>query len=74
MQRPTVRGALSWHTSTACTGGNCVQAAAVDGGSLIALRDSKNPDTVQLYSAREWSDFLDGIGSGDFDALSAQQS
>jgi hypothetical protein len=74
MQQPTVLGALSWHTSTACTGGNCVQAAAVDGGSLIALRDSKNPGTVLLYSAREWSDFLDSVSRGDFDAPPAQQT
>ena len=69
MERPAVLGALSWRTSTACTGANCVQAAAVDGGSSIALRDSKDPDKVLLYSAREWSEFLAGVSRGDFDEL-----
>jgi hypothetical protein len=72
MQRPAALIALSWRTSTACNGANCVQAAPVDGGSVIALRDSKNPDEVQLYSAGEWNDFLDRIGKGEFDDLSTQ--
>jgi Domain of unknown function (DUF397) len=69
MQHPSAGGVVAWRTATACNGGNCVQAAAVDGGSVIALRDSKNPTTVLFYSAQEWTDFLDGVGRGDFDSL-----
>jgi hypothetical protein len=73
MQKITVHGALSWRTSTACTGGNCIQAAPVDGGSLVAVRDSKNPAAVLMFTAGEWSDFLDGVAGGDFDVLGAQR-
>jgi hypothetical protein len=69
MQESTVYGALSWFRSTACTGGNCIEAAPADGGTLVALRDSKRPDTVLMFSASAWNDFLDGVAEGDFDVL-----
>ena len=58
---------LIWVKSSACTGGNCVQ-VAVD-GATVALRDSKDPDVVQIYTADEWSEFLEGILKDDFAAL-----
>jgi hypothetical protein len=69
MHQPSAIGALAWRTSSACTGGECVEAAAVDGGSMVALRDSKNPGAVLFYSAQEWTDFLDGVSRGDFASL-----
>ncbi|MEV0900801.1 DUF397 domain-containing protein [Actinoplanes sp. NPDC049802] len=53
-----------WRTSSFCSTGNCIQVAAID--DSIALRDSKNPDAVQMYSRDEWNAFLDGVTDGDF--------
>ena len=61
----------TWLTSSACTSGNCVQVRPMDGGETVAVRDSKRPDTVLFYSAREWNDFLDGVANGDFDSLAS---
>ncbi len=61
----------TWLTSSACATGNCVQVRPMEDGT-VALRDSKNPGMVQLYSAREWNDFLDGVTNGDFDSLSSR--
>ncbi|MEV6638250.1 DUF397 domain-containing protein [Actinoplanes sp. NPDC051470] len=61
----TVQEDLDWSVSSYCTSGNCVQVAVVDGGT-VAMRDSKNPGTVLLYSLEEWRDFLDGVDNGDF--------
>jgi hypothetical protein len=41
----------------------------MDDGATVAVRDSKQPETVQLYSAEEWNDFLYGITNGDFNSL-----
>jgi putative sterol carrier protein len=63
---------VSWQRSSSCTLANCVEVAVVNGGASVALRDSKNPDSVLLYSALEWSDFINGVTNGDFDKLSLQ--
>ncbi|MFG1605300.1 DUF397 domain-containing protein [Actinoplanes sp. NPDC049265] len=57
---------LEFVVSSRCTSGDCVQVAPVDGGTSIALRDSKNPGSVLLFSAQEWRDFLGGVNRGEF--------
>jgi hypothetical protein len=47
--------------------GACVE-LAVD-GSMIALRDSKNPDIHLRYTCMEVEAFLDGAKRGEFDHL-----
>ncbi|MEU9189560.1 DUF397 domain-containing protein [Streptomyces sp. NPDC048484] len=45
---------------------DCVEVArTADGGR--AIRDSKNPSTVQFYTPTEWAAFLDGVKAGEFD-------
>lgn len=50
----------SWHKSSYTTGGSnnaCVEVAFVD--SVVAVRDSKDPDGAALMlSPRSWSAFL----------------
>jgi hypothetical protein len=49
----------TWRKSTYSngSGGNCVEAAATQGGP--ALRDSKNPDgPALLFSASQWQTFI----------------
>jgi hypothetical protein len=54
-----------WHKATKSNGATgCVEVAHLT--DWIALRDSKNPDEVQLYTPFEWECFLDGIGKGEF--------
>jgi Domain of unknown function (DUF397) len=57
----------AWHTSSySGNGGNCVQVARnLDG--VVAVRDSKNPDTGTLvFSPAEWKVFLGGIRQNQF--------
>ena len=63
---------LRWVRSSTCNGGTCVEAAAVDQGATIALRDGKNPQTVMFVAPAEWGAFLDGITAGEFDRLSME--
>ncbi|MEX3102441.1 MULTISPECIES: DUF397 domain-containing protein [Streptomyces] len=49
--------------------GNCVEAAALPGGS-VALRNSRDPDGPALvYTPEEIAAFLAGVKDGDFDHL-----
>jgi hypothetical protein len=49
--------------------GQCVEAASL-GGGRIGVRDSKDPDGAMLvFTAEEWSAFLAGARSGEFDRL-----
>jgi hypothetical protein len=51
-------------------GGNCVEVAKINGSghaSLIALRDSKDPDGPKLlFTPHEWDAFLSGAKEGEF--------
>ncbi len=60
---------LDWQTSSRCAAQNCIQVADA-GNSMVALRDSKNPDGgVMLYTVAQWRDFIAGVEVGDFDDL-----
>lgn len=49
--------------------GACVEVAPVEGGG-VAIRNSNNPQgAVLIYTAAEWSAFLDGAKKGEFDDL-----
>ena len=48
-------------------GGGCVEVAQLP-ASAVGVRDSKDPDGGKLlFSADEWSAFVQGIKSGEFD-------
>jgi hypothetical protein len=48
------------------TGGNCVEVAVLDGGQ-VAMRNSRQPDgAVLIFTAAEWSAFLEGARDGEF--------
>ncbi|WP_329428983.1 DUF397 domain-containing protein [Streptosporangium sp. NBC_01495] len=50
-------------------GGQCVEVAANVPG-VVAVRDSKNPDGSKLlFTPGQWSSFIGGIKSGEFDRL-----
>jgi hypothetical protein len=57
---------ISWRKSTYSIGNgdNCVEVARA-GGTLIAVRDSKNPGGPMLtFSRGEWRAFIGGLKSG----------
>ncbi|WP_068059455.1 DUF397 domain-containing protein [Nocardia xishanensis] len=60
-------GAKWFKASYSQSGGDCVEAAHLDDGS-VAIRDSKNPTGPALvYTPREWDAFLAGVRDGEFD-------
>jgi hypothetical protein len=56
-----------WRKSSWSSAANgCVEAA--DLLALVGVRDSKDPHgPVQLYTARQWSRFINAVRSGDLD-------
>jgi hypothetical protein len=60
---------LAWHKAQSSTNnGQCVEIASTAG--IIAIRDSKDPDgPILVYTAAEFSAFLQGARKGEFDAL-----
>jgi hypothetical protein len=57
-----------WFKSSRSGGSNeCVEVAHLD-GSLVGVRDSKNPDGPALiFTPGEWDAFTGGVADGDFD-------
>jgi hypothetical protein len=56
---------ITWHRSSRCESGTCVEIAHVDGTFLV--RDSKRPDGGALRLSRaEWEAFRTAVRSGDF--------
>ncbi|BCY09267.1 DUF397 domain-containing protein [Actinoplanes sp. L3-i22] len=57
-----------WHKSTRSGGGqNCVEVAD-NLPQVVAVRDTKNRDAGPLLFTRgEWTAFLTGVKSGEFD-------
>jgi hypothetical protein len=52
--------------TTPSVGGQHVEIAFLDDGT-VALRDSRNPDgPVLTYTALEWECFVDGVEKGEF--------
>jgi len=58
---------LRWQKAVkSANNGACVEVARL--GSMIAVRDSKEPKGPALtYNSNEWSAFLDGVKRGEFD-------
>lgn len=56
-----------WQKSTISGDGGCVEVAYA--GGMIGLRDSKDGGSgpVLVFNEREWSAFLAGARSGEFD-------
>jgi hypothetical protein len=58
-----------WRKSTysSANGGQCVEVAA-NLASLVAVRDSKDPDGgALLFTPEQWAAFLSGARGGRFD-------
>lgn len=64
-----MRDADGWLKSSYSGGnGNCVEVRKHR--SMIAVRDSKNPDGPQLhFTLAEWDAFQRGLADGEFDSL-----
>jgi hypothetical protein len=66
---PEERAGLSWIKAQASThNGACIEIASAIGN--IAMRDSKDPGgPILVYTPAEFSAFLDGARSGEFDSF-----
>lgn len=62
-----VEVAAAWRKSTRSAGANgCVEVAA--GPRVIAVRDSKNPDSGMLaFAPASWASFVRDVKSGHYD-------
>jgi len=63
MRSTDLSGAL-WRKSSHSNGqANCVEVATVGGGrTVVAVRDSKAPDTLSLiFTERTWRQFADSV-------------
>ena len=56
-----------WRKSTISGDGGCLKVAYA--GGMIGLRDSKDGDDgpILVFTEHEWSAFLAGVRSGEFD-------
>ncbi len=62
-------GAVAWRKSRASGAGNCVEVAALEGGS-VAVRHSLDPHGPALiYTRSEIAAFVRGAKEGEFDDL-----
>ena len=61
---------LVWiKSSLSFANGNCVEAARLNDGT-VGVRDSKDPHGgILRFTPDEWTAFLGGVRSGQFDAL-----
>jgi len=66
VRQPDLSGAR-WRKSTISGDGGCVEVAYA--GGVIGLRDSKDCGSgpILMFTEREWSAFLAGARSGEFD-------
>lgn len=45
----------------------CVEVDKTTGEKVVAIRHSKTPETVIIYSHDEWKAFIKGVKNGEFD-------
>ena len=58
---------LSWIKASASDAQReCVQVAGMPSGN-VALRNSRDPGVVMVYTPGEWDAFLKGAKAGEFD-------
>lgn len=64
----SVWATAAWRKSSRSSpsGDNCVEVAFA--GDTVAVRDTKNREAaILLFSEDEWTTFLEGVKSGEFD-------
>jgi hypothetical protein len=54
-----------WRRSRFCVGdGHCVEVSVAAGGAQVRMRNSTAPETVLVFDADDWGEFLDAIKDG----------
>jgi hypothetical protein len=55
-----------YNRSSFCSGGSCVEVAALEDG-WISVRDTKDRGKPpHMYTREEWADFVRGVKAGEF--------
>ena len=67
---------MNWVKSTFSNGNggnNCVEVADLydepTGARAVAVRDSKEPGPMLIFTLAEWDAFRDGVKAGEFDRI-----
>lgn len=55
---------VTWHRSSACADGSCLEIAR-SGGEMF-LRNNQRPNEVTRFTIDEWEAFTAGVKAGDF--------
>lgn len=64
----TIRAENAWCRSSRCVGeAHCVEWCIL--GGAVALRNSRDPETVLTFDAIEWKNFTDGVKGNEFSLL-----
>jgi len=63
---------MKWTRSSRCDNGHCVEVSlavdpALDGQTLVAVRNSRIPGEIAWFTPIEWAEFVAGVKAGDFD-------
>ncbi|GAA5184476.1 hypothetical protein GCM10023322_26040 [Rugosimonospora acidiphila] len=53
----------SWHRSSRCESGNCVEVAITD--SAVLVRNSREPGVELTFARAEWAEFVEAIKRGE---------
>lgn len=56
---------IRWKKSSKCQIGECTEVAEV--GGHILVRNSQRKSSVARFSVEEWTAFIEGVKSGEFD-------
>ena len=56
---------LAWRTSSASSGGNCVE-VAISQNSVLVRNTRNRAGSVLEFTESEWAAFVLGVGSGEF--------
>jgi hypothetical protein len=58
---------VAWHKHSSPTGDNCVEVGALQEGTGVAVRNSKQPDGPAIvFTWSEWLSFLAGVKLDQF--------
>jgi len=61
-------GDLDWRVSRTCDSGACIMVAR-RGDSVVFGNTTKPDGPIFAYTRAEWSEFIVGVKSGDFDDI-----
>jgi len=56
---------LAWRKSRACSDSACIEVAR--DGDVVLVRNSERPADITRHTRAEWTAFVDGVKTGEFE-------